>query len=178
MSLKANNIFVQTFSKMTNLETLKTISSVLALMAQCPECREDLIMNSIIEECERTYQKLDQDDLKILLVRIVANTAENDLGLSKIKKSEIFFKFQEAAKTCRNKTLLYHYLMAFLICSKDPDVYNILIKNKFLLMFESLSFMQVKESEDINALLYGINLFTKRATLSNLFDLFLVYRKF
>ena len=174
MNLKISNTLIHSLSKTTNLELLKLITSILSLLVQCPECREDLIMNSCIEECMRIYRKLDHDDMKILFVRVIAKSGENDLGLMKIKRLGTINIFYEGLKDCRNKTLIYHFAMAFLIFSKDPDIYKTLLKNKFIVMLENISFTQVKDPEDLNALLYGINIFAKRATESNLSELFLV----
>ena len=153
MNLKISNILIQTLVKTTNQEFLKILTSILSLLVQSPECREDLIMNSCIEECIRIYRKLDNDDMKILFVRVIAKSGENELGLSKIKRLGVINIFYEGVKDCRNKTLLYHFAMAFLIFSKDPDIYKTLLKSKFIGMLENISFSQIKEPEDLNALL-------------------------
>lgn len=175
LNLKASNLLVQTLSKTSNLETIKLVSMILSLMAQTSECQEDIIMNSCIEECLKIYRSLDQDDIKIIFIRLIANCSENELGLNKVKRLGVVQIINDEMKDCKNKTLLYHFAMAFLIFSKDVEIYRSLLRTKFLKILENLSFSHVKNDSDVYSLLFGINLFTKRATESNLSELFLVY---
>lgn len=173
--MKASTTLTNAFSKTTNQEILKIISAIFALIAQSAECREDLIINSCIEECVRIYKKVDADDVKLIFVRVLANLSENDLGLNKIKRLGVVNMLQDAIKDCRQKNLLYHFIMAFLLFSKDQELYRLMMKNKLLTMLENVSFSAIKDSENLTALLYGFNLFSKRATESNLSELFLVF---
>lgn len=174
LNSKVANMFIQILSKVSHYETIKLIISILSLMGRSNECREELIMNSCIEETNRIFKTLDQDYLKVIFIQILANCGENELGLNKIKRFGLVSQLYEASKKIRNKSLSYHIAMAFLIFCKDNDIYHYLTKNKFIMMFENMNLSQVKEEEDLEALLFGFTLFTKKSTESNLSELFLV----
>ena len=122
----------------------------------------------------RIYKLVDVDESKLIFVRVLANLSENDLGINKIKKSQVVNMLFEAMKETRHKGLIYHILMAFMLFSRDPDIYKLLMRNKFLTMLETISIFSIKDQDQVFSLLYGLKVFTKRATESNLSELFLV----